>query len=550
MRRIHYLAGVVAASALLLSACANTPFGGANAAAAQTARPAATRYTVEKGAIENKIVATGKITPRGAASLVFPRSGTVVTITVKEGEAVKTGQPLGALDTSDLVLTAQSQYFNFVSAQASYSQTIKGPNDYDVKSAQAALDSARAAYNDLFKAPSDNEVANLKATLANADASLRSAQAAYDQQYRRNPAGIVGSAPAVTLEQATNTWQAAKANLDKAYEKPANSQFASASAQIASAQAKLDGLLAPIAPETIAQAKAKVDQAFIAWQQAETNVKLSTVVAPFDGVVTKVSFDPGDYASGGQTAFEVSDIARPYFEIDVDEADIGNVRVGMPARVTLQAFAQVPISATVEAIAPAATASTNVVTFKVRLGFDIAAVRLGAGGALPPGGAIITGTAAGGGTVVSGTNATGARGPGAGGQAPPAGAAGQRPAGAGGFAAGFVRPNFLLGMSGTSEVIIGGASDVLVVPNRAVSLDRATRSSVVKRVKADGTTESVTVETGLRGTALTEIRSGLAVGDQVEIAAAAAPAAGGQQQGIPIPGIGGGGGFPGGGPNP
>lgn len=99
---------VVAASALLLSACANTPFGGANAAAAQTARPAATRYTVEKGAIENKIVATGKITPRGAASLVFPRSGTVVTITVKEGEAVKTGQPLGALDTSDLVLSAQS----------------------------------------------------------------------------------------------------------------------------------------------------------------------------------------------------------------------------------------------------------------------------------------------------------------------------------------------------------------------------------------------------------------------------------------------------------
>jgi len=549
MRRIHRLAGAVAAGALLLSACANSPFGGGNAAAAQTARPAATRYTVDKGAIENKIVATGKITPRGAASLVFPRSGTVITITVKEGEAVKSGQPLGSLDTSDLVLTAQSQYYNYVSAQASYSQTIKGANSYDVKSAEAALNSAKAAYNDLFKAPSDNEVANLKATLANADASLRSAQAGYDQQFRRNPAGIVGSAAAVTLEQATNTWQAAKANLDKAYEKPANSQFASANAQIASAQAKLDGLMAPIAPESIAQARAKVDQAYIAWQQAETNVKLSTVAAPFDGVVTKVNFDPGDYAGGGQTAFEVSDTARPYFEIDVDEADIGNLRVGMPARVTLQAFAQIPISATVEAIAPAATASTNVVTFKVRLGFDAAAARLGAGGALPPGGAIITGTGAAGGAVVTGTNATGARGPGP-------GAGGQRPAGAGaagGPAAGFARPNFLLGMSGTSEVIIGGASDVLVVPNRAVSLDRATRSSVVKRVKADGTTETVTVEIGLRGTTLTEIRSGLAAGDQVEIAATTAAPAGGQQQpGVAIPGLGGGGGFPGGGggPNP
>jgi hypothetical protein len=377
---------------------------------------------------------------------------------------------------------------------------------------------------------------------------LRSAQAAYDQQYRRNPAGIVGSAPAVSLEQATNTWQAAKANLDKAYEKPANSQFASASAQIASAQAKLDGLMAPIAPEAIAQAKAKVDQANIAWQQAETNVKASTVPAPFDGVVTKVTFDPGDYAGGGQTAFEVSDIARPYFEIDVDEADIGNVRVGMPARVTLQAYAQIPISATVESIAPAAASSTSVVTFKVRLGFDGVNRPAGAPGALLPGGAIITGTAAAGGDAISGTNTAGGRGPGAG---QGAGAGGQRPAGAaGGFAGQFNRPNFLLGMSGTSEVIIGGANGVIVVPNRAVSLDRATRSSVVKRVKADGTTESVTVEVGLRGQTLTEIRSGLAVGDQVEIATVTAPAAGGQQNA----GFGGGGfpggGFPGGGGNP
>lgn len=102
-------------------------------------------------------------------------------------------------------------------------------------------------------------------------------------------------------------------------------------------------------------------------------------------------------------------------------------------------------------------------------------------------------------------------------------------------------------MSGTSEVIIGGASDVLVVPNRAVSLDRATRSSIVKRVKADGTTESVSVEVGLRGQTLTEIRGGLALGDQIEIAAVTTGASGAQNQqgGFAIPGAGGG--FPGGG---
>lgn len=75
----------------------------------------------------------------------------------------------------------------------------------------------------------------------------------------------------MTLEQVTNTWQAAKANLDKAYEKPANSQFGVGERAdcFGPGQAR-SALLAPIAPETIAQAKAKVYQAFIAWQQART----------------------------------------------------------------------------------------------------------------------------------------------------------------------------------------------------------------------------------------------------------------------------------------
>ena len=203
MGRLSPIIGIAAIAGLTLAGCANSPFGGANANAAQAARPAATRYSVDKGSIENKIVATGKISPRGAASLVFPRSGTVITITVKEGDSVKAGQLLGSLDTADLALTAQSQAITYLSAQASFSQTIKGPNDFDVKSAQAALDSAKAAYNDLFRAPSDNEVANLKAQVANADIAVRSAQSTYDTTYRRNPGGINGTTAAAGLEQAT-----------------------------------------------------------------------------------------------------------------------------------------------------------------------------------------------------------------------------------------------------------------------------------------------------------------------------------------------------------
>ena len=229
---------LVTITATLLAGCSRP---GATVAPG-TLDPAAEKITVEKGAVENRVVATGKVIARSQAGVAFARSGRVITVPVKEGDAVKKGQVIMALDSTDLQTSADQQWANFLSAQATYSQSIKGPSAIELAAAQAALDSAQAAYADLSRKPGANTLASLRAsvqnaettlrqrqaaisaaspdlasvsaTLQNARASLQQRQAAYDRRAARD-AGIGASPEALDLERATNDFNAAKANYDK-----------------------------------------------------------------------------------------------------------------------------------------------------------------------------------------------------------------------------------------------------------------------------------------------------------------------------------------------
>lgn len=80
--------------------------------------------------------------------------------------------------------------------------------------------------------------------------------------------------------------------------------------------------------------------------------------------------------------------------------------------------------------------------------------------------------------------------------------------------------NILPGLSGTSEVIISSVSNVVVVPNAALAVDRATRGFTVEKVGADGKAVTTPVQVGLRGGSTTQITSGLSEGDIILVATA------------------------------
>lgn len=453
-RQIFAIAAVVFGSTLL-AACSAPTLPGAqagqteqSASAANTANTSnAQRITVETGTIKDQVIGTGAITANASVDAAFQRSGTIKEVAMKVGDQVKAGQVLATLDDSDLRLSAQSQWASYLSAQAAYSSTVKGPTSAELKQAQAALSSAQATYNDLFKAPSDNSIADLRASLQNAEASLKQAQSAYDNAYRRDPAGIGGTSAALNLEQATNNYNAAKAKYDAAFEKPSNGSVASAAAQIQSARASL-AALQPVS-ETIEQRKAAVDQAYIAWQQADNAIKSATLTAPMSGLVTAVNFVAGASVNSGAAVATIVDFAEPVFVVNVDEADLGKVQVGQDAQVRLQTYPETPIPAKVTSISPVGKVGSSITTYEIKLTIPKAADT----------------------------------------------------------------PTILLNMSGTGEIITTQTADAVLVPNTVLIADSNARTFSVQRLGTNGQVETIQVEVGSRGTDKTQIISGVSAGD-------------------------------------
>ena len=73
------------------------------------------------------------------------------------------------------------------------------------------------------------------------------------------------------------------------------------------------------------------------------------------------------------------------------------------------------------------------------------------------------------------------------------------------------------GMSATVQIVSIQAEDVLLVPAQAIS--RSGMNQVVQVVNAAGETEERKVQTGETNGTMTEITSGLAEGEQVEVTA-------------------------------
>ena len=146
-----------------------------------------------------------------------------------------------------------------------------------------------------------------------------------------------GAAPRATLDAAIRDLQTAKANL------------ASLEKEAAAALAQLGGN--PDMPideqSTVKQAQAAVDSAL-------RNLRLTSIVAPFDGIPNNVeSIAVGAFLNAGQSAFPLVSTHDLYIEANIRETDLTYVRQGDPARVTVDAYSDMPLDAKVTTLAPA-----------------------------------------------------------------------------------------------------------------------------------------------------------------------------------------------------
>ncbi len=93
-------------------------------------------------------------------------------------------------------------------------------------------------------------------------------------------------------------------------------------------------------------------------KKLEAQMKNSEIRSPMDGLLTDVKTIDGDLVSEGNELFAVAS-RKNYVRGEVNEEDVGEVKLGMPAKVQLYAFRNQQFDARVTAIMPAADPDTQ-----------------------------------------------------------------------------------------------------------------------------------------------------------------------------------------------
>ena len=212
-------------------------------------------------------------------------------------------------------------------------------------------------------------VAEAEASAAAAGAAVTQAEAAARQassQVDVARSGVEQARKAVEVADATRDGTPSGGTARRA----ANAEVARAEAALDVARAQLDAARsgADGADANVEAAKADAQRADASVTAAQSSLEELTLTAPFAGVVALLDSVAGETISAAAPVVRIADPAGWRFEtIDLDEAAIGRLDVGANATITVDAFDDVEIPATVASIAPFGESSAGDIVYTVVL---------------------------------------------------------------------------------------------------------------------------------------------------------------------------------------
>lgn len=107
---------------------------------------------------------------------------------------------------------------------------------------------------------------------------------------------------------------------------------------------------------------------------AKENLDKTRIYAPMSGQVIKKYLEEGNviasgvsFVSSGNNIFTIADVTHKYVETQVDEVDIGNIREGTPALITVDAYPDKNFTGKVTQVSPMASIEQNLTFFNVKV---------------------------------------------------------------------------------------------------------------------------------------------------------------------------------------
>lgn len=445
--------------------------------------------------------AAARLQAKKSANLLFETPGTVAKIYVIEGARVEKGALLAELDTTDLQEAVRLAEIDLSRARAQHQKLLAPPNPNDLEAARAAVDSAQANLDSLLDGASAEDIAaaqtalesaraNLErikngpqadqitvaaAGLKKAEIALKQAQDAYNQVAYDSRAA---SAQGLMLQQATIDYETAKANYNLAVQNADNADILAAETQVAQAEANLQKLLNGADAGQIAGARAQLAQAKASLQ------KLLDGPSAEDIAISQAAVDAA--AVNLEKARRALEKARLYAPFDGTVTQI-NVKENEPST-----------------IAPVAIVVSDLSAFKMDVEVDEIDINR-----IAPGQPVVITLDSLPDEEFSGTvDSVGV--------APVASATG--------IVAYPVtvlidaeNAPFKIGMNVNATIETQRLENVVVIPNRAIQIDRETGKAYVDKVINDKSIERTEIVLGERSTTVSQILSGVQAGDTIAI---------------------------------
>lgn len=287
--------------------------------------------------------------------LSFKVPGKLAARFVEEGQSVRQGEPIATLEDTDYRIRVDQAGAELARCEAFLAELVAGSRKEDIEQARARLEQARALLDEALRGSRVQEITDAKQEWERADAAVRSAeslfrQAASDRErfgYLFEQGGISRrewegyeirfETAKAALDQASAQRESAAQRLSLREEGVRKERIAQARAGVDEARAVYERVVAGPRAEQIAQARAQLAAARQAFHQAETTLADTRLVSPIDGVVVSKSAEPGEFLQPGALVVTIVDLAHPWVRAYISEPDLGRIRIGQQAFVSIDA---------------------------------------------------------------------------------------------------------------------------------------------------------------------------------------------------------------------
>ncbi|MFC1932805.1 efflux RND transporter periplasmic adaptor subunit [Chloroflexota bacterium] len=322
---------------VLASVTACNPFGGETEVNEQLVE-------VVRGDLAVTVSGSGNTEVSNEMKLSFGIAGKVDKIYVEEGDEVRKWEVLAKLETDALELAVSGAQVAVIQAQVAITQA-----QVALQTAEYNLEQTRDLYT----------LADVKVAEADVDEAERYIDEVLYKLLKYEPGSPGEEFWQKVLIHAQSRLNAAEDKLE-----------AMLSGTDAEAVA-IERLQVELARQSLELVKQSLELADQSLAQAQKQLNEATITATFDGVVADVGVDEKDTVSTATTIVHLIDPSSMELEVEVDEIDVVEVKVGQRAIIEIDSLPALPLEGKVSFINLLPTEQGGVIVYDVKIEFDV-----------------------------------------------------------------------------------------------------------------------------------------------------------------------------------